>query len=154
MSNCKLLVGYTFCYGSSRLSCLNLVSRPFRRFTVLLSLLALLFSAAALAGYACTGSEKALQLAQMIDAGAPCAETMSRAMDEEQPGLCHAHCQSDEKSADTFQPPVFTKLMQMGPVLAVPAVNPPSAPANGLMVSQLRRETGPPLAVRHCCYRI
>lgn len=117
-------------------------------------MLALLFSTAALAGYACPGRDNARQLAEMVDSGAPCAETMSRAMDDEQPGLCHAHCQSDQKSADSSQPTAFATLMQLGPVLTVPAISPPPAPADGVMVSQLRRETGPPLAVRHCCYRI
>lgn len=130
-----------------------LVSRRLRSLTVLLSLLALLLSTAALAGYACAGSDKAVQVAQMFEAGTPCAESMSQAMDEEQPGLCHAHCQSGEKSADSFQPPAFAKLTQVGPVLTIPAVVPPLAPPSGVMVSQLRRQSGPSVAVRHCCYR-
>lgn len=131
-----------------------LVSRRFRLLTVLLSLLALLLSTAALAGYACGGSDKALQVAQMVEAGTPCAQSMSQAMDDEQPGLCHAHCQSGEKSADSFQPPAFAKLTQIGPVLTTAAVVPPLSPPSGVMVSQLRRQSGPSVAVRHCCYRI
>lgn len=130
-----------------------LVSRRFRSLTVLLSLLALLLSTAALAGYACGGSDTAVQVAQMFDAGTPGAESVSQAMDEEQPELCHGHCQSGQKSADSFQPPAFAKLMQVGPVLTVPAVAPPLAPPSGVMLSQLRRDSGPSVAVRHCCYR-
>lgn len=127
--------------------------RRFRFLTVLLSLLVLLLSTAALAGYACGGSEKAVQVANMVEAGAPCAESMSQSMDDGNPELCHAHCQSGQKSADSFQPPALAKLTQLGPVLTVPAVAPPPTPAGGLMVLQLRRQTSPSLAVRHCCYR-
>lgn len=130
-----------------------LVSRRFRFLTVLLALLSLLLSTAALAGYACGGSDTAVQVAQMFDAGTPGAESVSQAMDEEQPELCHGHCQSGQKSADSFQPPAFAKLTQVGPVLAVPAVAPPLAPPSGVTESQLRRQSGPSLAVRHCCYR-
>lgn len=129
------------------------MTRRFRFLTILLSLFAVLFSSAALAGYACPGGERALETAQMVEAGAPCAEAMSRTMDDEQPGLCHAHCQSSGQSADSFHPPAFADLMQMGAVLTVAraavAVDGP-APVPLL----LQRPTGPPLAVRYCCFRI
>ena len=113
----------------------------------------MLLSNAALAGYACPGSEKAAEVAQMVEAATPCAEDMSRAMDDEQPGLCHAHCQSSDQSADSFHPPVFGDLMDMGPVLTLvaaplPAVHGAPAPL------PLERQTGPPLAIRYCCFRI
>ena len=124
-----------------------------RRFLiVLLSLHAMLLSNAALAGYACPGSDKAVEVDQMVEAGTPCADTMSRAMDDEQPGLCHAHCQSSSQSADTFHTPVFAALMDMGPVLTVaPALLPAERPAPHPLL--LGRKTGPPLAISFCCFR-
>lgn len=129
------------------------MSRRFRLLTVLLMLWAQLWSTGALAGYACAGSGKAFEVAQMFEAGLPCAQEMSQAMDEEEPQLCHAHCQSDHQSADTASPAVFATLEQLGPVLTLAPVLPPAPPGTGLMVSQLRRDTAPPLALRHCCLR-
>jgi hypothetical protein len=130
------------------------MARRFRFLTVLFSLLVLLLSTAAVAGYACPGSEKALELAQMVDAGMPCAETMSRSMDDEQPGLCHAHCQSSQQTADNFQPPAFADLLRLGVVLTVRGVAIAPRPAIGEASWRLRRVTSPPLAVRNCCFRI
>lgn len=128
--------------------------RSFRLITVLASVLALLLSSAALAGYACPGAEKAHEVARMVEAAMPCAEEMSRAMDDAQPGLCHAHCQADQQTADSFHPPTFAHLTQLGVVLVVDVggarqVGPRTSPAPAL-----HRETGPPLAIRHCCFRI
>jgi hypothetical protein len=128
------------------------VTRRFRFLTVLLSLVALLMSNAALAGYACPGSDKAAEIAEMAEMGAPCSETMSRAMDDEHPGLCHAHCQSGDQSADTFHPPAFAGLMELGAVLSLPL---PAQPiqARRWLPPSLPRATGPPLAVQYCCFR-
>ena len=129
------------------------MKRRSRFLIVLLSLVAMLLSNAALAGYACPGGDKAAEIAQMVEAGAPCADTMSRAMDDEQLGLCHAHCQSSDQSADSFHLPAFADLMQLGAVLTVTAAAlPPHPPA--LATLPLERQTGPPLAVRYCCFRI
>lgn len=124
-----------------------------RFFTVLLSLCALLLAQAALAGYACPGQAKAAELAQMAEAGMPCAQTMSAAMDDEQPGLCHAHCQASQPSADAYQPPVLADLMELGAVLVVrlPDTESTHATRHG---SPPRPWGTPPLSVQHCCWRI
>ncbi|TWO68049.1 hypothetical protein FN976_24210 [Caenimonas sedimenti] len=129
------------------------LTRRSRLFTVMLSLWALLFAQTALAGYVCPGAAKAVQVAEMMQAGMPCAESMSRAMDDEQPGLCHAHCQAAQQSADNYQLPTLANLAELGAVLTVTV-----ASVNGdeplLQASLLRRATAPPLAVRNCCFRI
>ncbi len=129
------------------------LSRRSRFLTVLLSLCALLLAQGALAGYACPGQTKAIELAQMAEAGMPCAQTMSVAMDEEQPGLCHAHCQASQPSSDTYQPPALASLMQLGAVLVLqlPEVEGTArAPHDGLS----QHDGAPPLSVQHCCWRI
>jgi hypothetical protein len=122
-----------------------------RVFTVLLSLCALLFAQLALAGYSCPGAQKAVEVARMAEAGMPCAQSMSMAMDEEQTSLCHAHCQGSQQAADTSQPPPLASFQQLGAVLTVAAPAPPTkAPFTG----PLRPNVNPPLAIAHCCFRI
>ena len=129
------------------------LARRFRVITVLFALCALLFAQSALAGYLCPGTAKAAEVAQMTEAGMPCAETMSQSMDEQQPGLCHAHCQAAQQSADSFQVPALATLAQLGAVLTV--ASEPLQPGRGVPDSpRLRRAAAPPLSVQHCCFRI
>lgn len=129
------------------------LSRRFRLLTVMFSLWALLFAQTALAGYTCPGNAKAAQVAEMVQAGMPCAETMSRAMDDEQPSLCHAHCQAAQQSADNYQVPTLATLAELGAVLTLARIR-PSADVSLLQTPLLWRATDPSLAVRNCCFRI
>lgn len=129
------------------------VRRRHRLLTVIFALFSLLFMQLALAGYACPVESKVGEAAAMAEAGMPCAETMSRAMDDEQPGLCHAHCQAAQQSADNYQVPTLATLAELGAVLTVARVQ-PSADDPLLQAPLLRRATAPPLAVRNCCFRI
>jgi hypothetical protein len=130
------------------------VRRRWRVVTVVLSLLALLFTQSALATYACAGPSKAFQVAQMTEANLPCAEEMSKSMDNEQPSLCHAHCQSAQGTLDHYQPAQLPAISDVGPVLIVAPAAKPVAPGAYLQPSLLRRSASPPLAVAHCCFRI
>ena len=130
------------------------MSRRFRLITALLALVALLFSSAALAGYACPGGEKAAEIARMTEAGMPCAQEMASSMDEEQPALCHAHCQATEQSADNYHPPVVADVLHAAPGLTVAFVEPARVRAGLGTSRQIWRDTGPPLAIRNCCFRI
>jgi hypothetical protein len=126
-----------------------------RRFiTVIFSLCALLFTQVALAAYACPGVAQAVEVAEMANAGMPCAQEMaSDMMDSEQPGLCHAHCQAERQSADVYQLPVLATSAELGAVLTLAPITEPSAPAVYAPLA-LRHGTGPPLSVRNCCFRI
>jgi hypothetical protein len=127
------------------------LARKHRLLTVILSLWALLFAQVALAGYVCPASGKAVQVAAMAEAGMPCAETMSKAMDDEQPGLCHAHCQSSQQASDTYQAPHLATLAELGAVLTVEPAQPR---ANVPRRAPPRPNASPPLAIAHCCFRI
>ena len=128
--------------------------RRIRLGTALVALSSLLFMQLVVAAYVCPGStSKAAQVAVMASSGLPCADMASMVMDDLQPNLCKAHCQSDQQSADTYQlPPLLT-------FAVVPAVFPCSTIAPiptgvALQTPLLRRSTAPPLAVRNCCFRI
>ena len=125
-----------------------------RLFTVLIALLSLLSMQFALAAYVCPGAvSKAAVLTQMEQTAMPCEETMAGAMDGLQPGLCHAHCQAEHQSADKYQVPAIAVPIHFGTgfitLRLVPI--PPGAP---LQAPLLTRTTAPPVAVRHCCFRI
>jgi hypothetical protein len=128
--------------------------RRHRLVTVLFALCSLLFMQLAVASHSCPGFESRVrEIAAMAQAGMPCAQEMAMTIDEAQPSLCHAHCQSAQASGDA-------------PALQVPAVLVDhralfAAPASVVLVERflpepalLARATAPPLAIRNCCWRI
>ena len=131
--------------------------RRSRLFTVLVVLVSLLFMQFAVASYSCPGAaSRASKMAEMTQAGMPCAEVMAlgkQGMDDEQPTLCHAHCKAEQQSADTYQAPALVALPVLAPGFTLPSaiVVPQGAP---LQAPLLMRTTAPPIAVRHCCFRI
>ena len=125
-----------------------------RLLTVLIAVVSLLFMQFAVASYSCPGAApKVAAMAAMAQAGMPCAQALAGAMDDQQPNLCHAYCQAEHQSADKYQVPAPLALTDRGtdfyppPVIPVPLGAPLQAPL-------LTRTTAPPLAVRHCCFRI
>jgi hypothetical protein len=126
-------------------------ARRTRIVTLLIAVCAVLFGQLALAGYSCPGIVKAVEVAEMSAAGMPCAETMSRAMDDQEPGLCHAHCQASQQTADTYQVPTLATALQLGAVLPVAAE--PAQPSVA-RAHPPRPHASPPLAIVNCCFRI
>jgi hypothetical protein len=125
-----------------------------RLFNVLIALVSLLFMQLAVASYSCPGAvSKVAEMATMAQAGMPCAEAMASAMDDQQPSLCHAHCQAEHQSAGKYQVPAPVALTDIGPSFNSPRVIPLRLGAP-LQAALLMRTTAPPLAVRNCCFRI
>lgn len=129
--------------------------RRHRLVTVFFALVSLLFMQLAVAGYVCPNegmSGAAESNTAMAHAGMPCAESMVAGIDASQPGLCQAHCQSDQQSASTYVLPVLPEM---------PAMTPDFSKLGTSLVSQgvplqaplLLRTTAPPLSVRNCCFR-
>jgi hypothetical protein len=144
---------YTLCFSSvaTRLSFQSIfMFRNFRyRFiTVLLALTSVLFTQLALAAYVCPGGG-----AKASESSMPCAQAMSRVMDEEQSSLCHAHCQADQQKADSYQMPVLASLPHRGSDYLTARIL-PSPTGAPLQAPLLRRTTAPPLAIRNCCFRL
>jgi len=128
--------------------------RRTRLFTMLIALVSLLSMQLAVAGYSCPGTaSKVTEMAKMAQSGMPCVEIMASDMDDLQPGLCHAHCQTEHQSADKHQVPAAALPIHCGTgfitLRLVPL--PRGAP---LQAPLLTRTTAPPVAVRHCCFRI
>jgi len=125
-----------------------------RLFTMLIALVSLLFMQFSVASYYCPGatSEMAGTAATAI-VGDPCAQAMAGAMDDQRPSLCHAHCQTAHQSADKYQVPVPMEQTDLGTGFIAPRLIPVPQGAP-LLAPLLMRTTAPPLAVRHCCFRI
>lgn len=119
--------------------------------TVVLTLFNLFFMQIAVASYVCPVDSKAAEMAAMAESGMPCAGAMVQ--DNEQPGLCHAHCQSPEQSAEKVQLPAPGAAVATGFTYTAWSVhlNVSSVPQQGFM---LERINSPPLQVRNCCFRI
>ena len=131
------------------------MSAPRRRrlATVLFALFSLLFMQLAVAGYACPGfGSRVQEMSAMATAGMPCAESMAMVLDDQDPGLCAAHCQSVQPACSDVALTV-PAMVAVGTVdyLATP-VSTPLAAMDGAPL--LARAKPPPLAVRNCCFRI
>lgn len=131
------------------------VRRRHRLITMLFALVSLLFMQLAVASYACpaTSTGNVDGAMAMASAGMPCAESMSKAMDKAQPGLCHAHCQADKQTLDKHElpAPVAFDALPASFTLQVPV---PEFPGVELQAPHLRHATAPPVAILNCCFRI
>lgn len=129
-------------------------SRHNRFITVLIALFSLLFMQLAVARYVCPAKVASGAQSSMVMAdGMPCAESMSKAMDEQQPALCHAHCQADKQSFDKYELPDTVALSAM-PANYTLAVVVPDFSGATLQTPHLMHATAPPVAIRNCCFRI
>ena len=128
--------------------------RRHRLITVLFALINLLFMQLAVASYACPGQlQKVSEAAATAEAGTPCAQSMQLTMDDGQPSLCHAHCQTGQQSAGTHELPSPVALSALPAAFALPVIVPVFSKAP-LQASHLKRTTAPPVAIRNCCFRI
>lgn len=128
--------------------------RRTRLHTAFFALVSLLFMQLAVAGYVCPGAgSNVSDRSAMAEAGMPCAQSMTLNMDEEQPNLCHAHCQTGHQSADKHElpsPVAFSALpANFSLQIAFPVFS--EAP---LQAPHLQRTTAPPVAIRNCCFRL
>lgn len=125
-----------------------------RRFAIVLfTLFSLVFMQLALAAYSCPGvASRVQEAAAMAQAGMPCADAMPMAMDEEQPSLCHAHCQAGDQASDNHP-------LQLPPI-ALPGALTHQISFTGALTHSARgaplpaSRGAPPLAIRNCCLRI
>lgn len=128
------------------------VRRRQRLITVLFALFSMLSMQLAVAGYVCPVDVKVGEIAAMAEAGMPCAGEMAK-VDTEQPGLCHAHCQSAEQTVDKGQALTLSGAIATGFSYTIKPLR-SSFARQPAQVPFLTRSTAPPIAVRNCCFRI
>ncbi|HWW72798.1 MAG TPA: hypothetical protein VN089_22880 [Duganella sp.] len=129
------------------------LSEPSRALAAIIMLFSLLFAQLAVSAYACpvVGKPRMLEAASMANMPG-CTDT---GMDKSSAALCAAHCDTGHQSADTSGTPVVQPFVPCNLEVVLPRVEraPPSL-ASSLESVPLTRATAPPLAIRHCCFRI
>jgi hypothetical protein len=128
--------------------------RAIRLIAAVLAVISLLFTQLALASYACPEVARE-QVAMTAVDSAMLAMDNCTGMDMEQPSLCDALLHPHHQSLDKPSTPQVPPFLAIGPGLVIHAVD-ISAPAALLAPNRvlLARSTAPPLAIRHCCFRI
>jgi hypothetical protein len=128
------------------------LSRPSRLVAAVITLVSILFMQLAMAAYACPAlSVQHASAAARMSAEMPgCHE-----IDPAQPSLCDAYHQADSQSLDKPAPPPLQPFLAVGfglPSLVLDLAARPDATFADPPF--LKRTTAPPLAIRHCCFRI
>ena len=127
--------------------------RGHRLITVLIALFSLLFMQLAVASYVCPVNSKVAEAVVMAESAIPCAGDMPN-VDTDQPGLCHAHCQSAQQSVEKVQAPTLIGAVATGFTYTIEPPSRASAPRQPAQVPSLLRSTAPPIAICNCCFRI
>ena len=131
-------------------------SRNHRILTALIALFSMLFMQAAVASYSCPDLQSEGAPDSWVDNQASASKMPGCDQpDAASPSLCHAHCLDGKSSLDKPEVPtvtpavaiVSTILLPLQPLLALPL------PASE-QASFLQRTTAPPIAIRHCCFRL
>jgi hypothetical protein len=132
------------------------LSFPSRLVVACIALFSMLFMQLAMASYTCPGMEVGSESASASMPGMEMAGC--EGMDMQQPTLCHTHAfgEATKQSLDKADIPQVQPFIPVGFVLALPAVDAAigttAAPTHTSIL--LTRTTAPPIAIRHCCFRI
>jgi hypothetical protein len=122
--------------------------------TALFAAISLLFAQMAVASYACPGLLKVVsKVESKVESMAAMAHCS--AMDMVQPALCQAYDHVGQQSLDKPDLPHVAPFQASGLVLIIarPAAGIPP-PVSVVAARFLACATAPPVAVRHCCFRL
>jgi hypothetical protein len=125
-----------------------------------IALFSMLFMQLAVASYTCPGMTMGNESASAVmssDGVDQMAMTGCEGMDMEQPTLCHAHAYGEaaRQSLDKSELPPVQPFVPAGLVLSLLVADIASVPSFAPHTSiLLTRTTAPPVAIRHCCFRI
>ncbi|MBV6323751.1 hypothetical protein [Duganella violaceipulchra] len=132
-------------------------SRFSRFLTVIVAILSLLYMQFAVASYVCPGQPMD-GLRDTASAGAMAIDMPNcQGMDATQPALCHLHGHdaTSKQSLDKTPMPDVPPFVPATLVLSLQLSNIAAASANAPHVPvALTHATAPPIAIRHCCFRI
>lgn len=155
----SILKNIDYCFNTLRIVTLLLtmkLSRTCRLLAATIVLFSILFMQLAVSAYACPALSPEHDSRQASSEYARSVETMPcHEVDMEQPNLCHASHQSDKQSLDKPATPSPAPFVAIGYGLPTDPrlltyqnfswLGAPSLPTNA---------AAPPIAIRHCCFRI
>lgn len=129
-------------------------SRRTRLLAAVVALFSLLFMQLAVAAYACPNLAPEHQPPVMLDpSGQPMADCSE--VDQQSPSLCQAHTQKLPQSLDKSDPPSIQPFAAIGLVASIVAPEPAVASGFDCAAACLGAHgTAPPIAIRHCCFRL
>jgi hypothetical protein len=130
--------------------------RTSRLVVAAITLFSILFMQLAVASYVCPALTIPHHQPELADGhaateeAAPCPEP-----DAAQPSLCHALDQAGNQSLDKPELPALPPFLVVGFwEAATPDEAGPDSTPHTLQLSSLQHATAPPVAIRHCCFRI
>ncbi len=131
-------------------------NRSSRILGAVLAICSMLFMQLALAGYVCAQSNGDTSVTGKSAVSAAVIEMPGcEQVDSSQPNLCHASAHTLDQSLDTHQIPAVQPFVPTNfSLVLVPAAVPI---ASNHWKSNIARQSGaapPPIAIRHCCFRI
>jgi hypothetical protein len=130
-------------------------SRSTRLVAAVIAVISLLFTQLALASYACPGVTTPARMTMAAADNGMAGMDHCTGMDKAQPTLCHAHTHADPQSLNKPDLPSVLPFVVIGPVLSVILLDDGVAPADVVTsIPSLSHATEPPMAIRHCCFRI
>lgn len=130
--------------------------RTQRILTTLVALFGMLFMQLAVAAYACPGLLDSDMPQTMANSASPMSSMPGcDQSDRAEPALCHAHCLDGKSSLDKPQTPVASPAAVIVSAILRP-IEPrlPARTSGAPPDFLLSRSTSPPIAIRHCCFRI
>jgi hypothetical protein len=126
--------------------------RKVRFVSAVVALLSLLFMQLAVAAYACPKLIPA-QNAPMLDStGEPMANCAG--MDEQNPALCYADTHDQKTSLEKPATPTVMPFVATGFAQPLLWSEDDAARPDALLVFLHASGTSPPIAIRHCCFRL
>lgn len=130
------------------------LSRQSRFVTAAVALFSLLFMQLAVAAYACPKFSAAKTQAVMLDeGGAPMKDCAQ--LDKQNRSLCQADAQKTPQSLDKPPPPAVQPFAPIGSFVLLVTHDEPSLSAGApAALFLLAPGTSPPIAIRHCCFRL
>ena len=129
------------------------LSRSSRVATALFALFCLLNMQFAMATYVCPVNSNSPEMAVLSMAQGP-ARAGCDNMDQSKPVLCHAHCQEGQQSLDKPDLPSIACFIAVGFAVALQPITADFLSLANPTQMLLARSTAPPIAIRHCCFRI
>lgn len=130
-------------------------SRSTRFVAAVIAVISLLFTQLAMASYACPGVATPARMTMAAADNGMSSMDHCTGMDKAQPTLCHAHTHSDPQSLNKPDLPSVLPFLVIGPVLSVILLDDGVAPPGvATATPSLSHATEPPMAIRHCCFRI